>query len=291
MTWLELEILSQSSNWTSIQFIRSYLETRYQKEDIKSESSFYRIIKNLIDINYLSKKVEDKSGSLVKLTSKGALELGRFERYHTERIITRIQFIIIQKIIGLIRNETGCLHNKLFISYTFKDFFVKKTLEMCSILDKKENQPNEHLPNYFLYIDENQLSKNQINENLDYFKIDNTGFINLKEHLAEVFISGGLLSDLVKKNDANLFLNVMNELKRIIKSGGIYYFMEQIIDYNSLIMKYFSIISQLKVDDTTMNLKKAILSKEEVIKIITEYFNNFEIIFNDIFLVVKVINK
>ena len=291
LTWLELEILHQCSNWISIQVIRSYLETRYEKEDIKSESSFYRIVKNLVDNNYLSKKAEDKGGSLVQLTEKGALELGRFERYHTEKIIIRIQLIIIQKIIELIRKETGCLHKKLLISYTFKDYFVKRTLEICSILDAKENYPHELLPSYFLYIDENQISTNQTNEQLEYFKIDNTGSINLKENLAEVFIGGGLLSDLMKKNDEQLFFNVIKELKRIIKPGGTYYFMEQLIDYNSLIMKYFSLISQLKVDDSTMNLKKAIFSKEKVIKIITKHFNNFEIVFDDIFLVVKIINR
>ena len=291
LTWLELEILSQCSNWASIQFIRSYLENRYEKEDIRSESSFYRIIKNLVDENYLTKITEEKGSSLVKLTAKGALELGRFERYHTEKIITRIQGIIIQKIIERIRKETGCLHKKLFISYTYKDYFVKKTLEMCSILDAKEKQPHEHLSNYFLYIDENQLSTNQINEQLEYFKIDNTGLINLKENLAEVFIGGGLLSDLVKKSDDTLFLNVIKELKRIIKTAGTYYFMEQIIDNNTMIIKYLYINTQLKVDDTTMNLKKAILSKEEVINIITKHFNNYEIIFDDIFLVVKTINR
>ncbi len=216
------------------------------------------------------------------------MELGRFERYHTEKIISRIQFMLIRKIIGLIRNETGCLHNKLFVSYTFKDFFVKKTLEMCSILDAKEKHSNEPLPNYFLYLDENQLTKNDVSSNLDYFKIETDGIINLKENLAEVFIGGGLLTDLTKNYNEMVFSNVMGELKRIIKPNGTFYFMEQIIDYNSLIMKYFSMISQLKDDDTTMNLKKAILTKDYIIDNLSGYFSKVEVLFEDIFLVVKV---
>lgn len=287
LTWLEIEILTLCSNWTSIQYIRSYLENRYLKEDIKSESSFYRILKHLVDNGYLIRESMVEKGSLVQITDKGALELGRFERYHTEKIITRIQFMLIRRIIRLIRSETGCLHNKLFVSYTFKDFFVKKTLEMCSLLDTKEKHTDTAHPNYFLYLDENQLSKNDSKNNLDYFKIENDGKINLKENLAEVFIGGGLLTDLIKNNNEEIFSNVMNELKRIIKSNGTFYFMEQIIDYNSLIMKYFSMISQLKEDDTTMNLKKAVLSKEVVLKSISDYFPKFEVTFEDIFLVVK----
>lgn len=222
LSWLELEVLYQALDWKPITLLRHNLETSYPDRNIKSVSQFYRMVQKLVDRGYLA---DNKSGreTLVKITTGGAEEIGRFERYYTEKIYQRIQIKEIFQVISLVRERAGCLHDQLVVSYTPRDWLLKRTLDFCEQKDESEGLGVSNQPTYFLYLEDSQ-AEGGLEEEIEYFKVTD-GKINLRDDIADIFISGGMLGH--KKMRGELLKTFTAEIRRVLKPEGKIYLIEQ----------------------------------------------------------------